>query len=375
MLIESLSRNQKMYKSIKGGKIMCQNQNIYKKLLEVRKSVPYLTKGEIGSQYAYVSSSQVLSALRNTLDNMGLLLIPKIIGKEVKPIKNNILTELTLEYEWVDVATGEKLSVPFYAQGIDERERGIGKALTYGEKYFLLKMFNIPTDDIDPDAQQPERQNPQQGQQQPKQQNNNSVPVQPEQEARQVEQQTLQEDKYITKEQLKELNSIANELATLRGTSKQNWVIACGVDNFAKLPKSQYKEVKEKLTVWLEKARERTLAEQKEQKQEKESLSNPSSEGKVVPKEKKDKNTSNNQKQEEKPTQIVEGSITHFEIKKRNGNHFAQVGITTLNGDVIGVVALGQENINILDEADHKKIKIQVSPIEGTEFFQFEKII
>lgn len=29
---------------------------------------------------------------------------------------------------------------------------GIGKALTYAEKYFLLKQFNIPTDNDDPDS-------------------------------------------------------------------------------------------------------------------------------------------------------------------------------------------------------------------------------
>jgi hypothetical protein len=43
--------------------------------------------------------------------------------------------------------------MPFYAQGVDiAGEKGVGKALTYGEKYFLLKTFNIATDKDDPDA-------------------------------------------------------------------------------------------------------------------------------------------------------------------------------------------------------------------------------
>ena len=40
----------------------------------------------------------------------------------------------------------------FYGQGVDiSGEKGVGKALTYAEKYFLLKFFNIPTDEADPD--------------------------------------------------------------------------------------------------------------------------------------------------------------------------------------------------------------------------------
>jgi hypothetical protein len=43
------------------------------------------------------------------------------------------------------------VSCRWYGQGIDSGERGVGKAMTYAEKYFLLKFFNIPTDEDDPD--------------------------------------------------------------------------------------------------------------------------------------------------------------------------------------------------------------------------------
>jgi len=43
--------------------------------------------------------------------------------------------------------------VNWYAQGIDlAGEKGPGKALTYAEKYFLLKFFNIATSADDPDT-------------------------------------------------------------------------------------------------------------------------------------------------------------------------------------------------------------------------------
>ena len=138
--------------------------NIYEKLIEVRKAVPYLKKENAGQQYKYVSSSQALGAVRAKIDELGLLLIPSVIDAKYSPLlqstsKNGnetitILTELTIEYTWLNAENPEeKLSVTWYGQGIDTTgEKGVGKALTYAEKYFMLKFFNIATDKDDPDA-------------------------------------------------------------------------------------------------------------------------------------------------------------------------------------------------------------------------------
>ena len=135
--------------------------NIYQKLVEVRKSVPYLKKDAKSHSYQYNSPSQVLGALRAKMDELGLLLETRIISKEVtqtvvpspKGEKINYFTELTLEYTWVNADNpDEKVIVPWYSQGIETAsERGIGKSLTYGERYFLMKQFSIPvdTDDVD----------------------------------------------------------------------------------------------------------------------------------------------------------------------------------------------------------------------------------
>ena len=63
-------------------------------------------------------------------------------------------TELIMTMTWVNTDNpDEKIECPWYAQGVDTAgEKGVGKALTYGEKYFLLKFFNIATDDMDPDS-------------------------------------------------------------------------------------------------------------------------------------------------------------------------------------------------------------------------------
>ena len=141
--------------------------NIYQKLIEVRKSCSYLKKENKGEQYQYVSSSQTLAALKNKMDELGLLLIPSVVGKNIrestvefkdkydKPKRQTTyFTELDMEYTWVNAEDPkETITSTWYGQGVDiAGEKGVGKALTYAEKYFLLKFFNIPTDKDDPDA-------------------------------------------------------------------------------------------------------------------------------------------------------------------------------------------------------------------------------
>lgn len=141
--------------------------NIYQKLIEVRKQVPYLQKESEGHQYKYTGSSQVLAAVRKKLDELGLLLIPRIISPNVltetvestdkfgNPKKTTTyFTELHMTMTWVNAENpDETVECPWYAQGVDiAGEKGVGKALTYGEKYFMLKFFNIATDKDDPDS-------------------------------------------------------------------------------------------------------------------------------------------------------------------------------------------------------------------------------
>ena len=152
--------------------------NIYEKLIEVRKAVPYLKKENAGQQYKYVSSSQALGAVRTKIDELGLLLIPSVLDAKYSELlkstsaKGNetitTLTELTIEYTWLNAENPEeKLSVTWYGQGLDTTgEKGVGKALTYAEKYFMLKFFNIATDKDDPDAFQDKIE----GKEQPKEQ-------------------------------------------------------------------------------------------------------------------------------------------------------------------------------------------------------------
>jgi hypothetical protein len=142
--------------------------NLFQKLIEVRKEVPYLKKENQGEQYKYVSSSQVLGNVKAKLDELGVLLIPSVKNHNVISTSIEYLndkghvtkrtttyfTELDVVMTWLNAEKpDEKIECLWYGQGVDiAGEKGVGKALTYAEKYFMLKFFNIPTDKDDPDA-------------------------------------------------------------------------------------------------------------------------------------------------------------------------------------------------------------------------------
>ncbi len=132
--------------------------NLHQKLIEVRKAVPYLQKENEGYQFKFVSSSQTLGAVRGVMDDVGVLLVPRVTGIEVRDHATSkggheYFTCLVMEFTWVNAENPEDTIVcPWYGQGLDSGEKGVGKAMTYAEKFFILKFFNIATDQDDPDA-------------------------------------------------------------------------------------------------------------------------------------------------------------------------------------------------------------------------------
>lgn len=132
--------------------------NLYEKLLAIQKAVPVVKKDGLNQsdKYKYASGVEVLNTIRPLMDELGLLLIPRVDAATMhegatRSGTTRFLTETFWTFTWHDVESGEELSVPFYAQGADlGGERGVGKAATYAEKTFLLKFFHAATSD-DPD--------------------------------------------------------------------------------------------------------------------------------------------------------------------------------------------------------------------------------
>ena len=150
---------------------------IYKKLLRIQTEVKGLSKDKKSHNYDYVSGNKLLSFLKPLMEKEGLLLKQEILsidnerqdykvwdkwvkdleGKTIggwKP-KNEILSKVMMKFTWIDAETGDVDVNLFGANGQNDWEKGLGSALTYGERYFLLKYFHISTDEDDIDN--PER--------------------------------------------------------------------------------------------------------------------------------------------------------------------------------------------------------------------------
>lgn len=140
-------------------------KSIHSKLLTIQKSVDKFVQDGQAHGYKYTTGSTVLNKIRPIMNELGLLL-----NQEVTEIVNNrmdytlkngnnkseILTTIQIRFTWIDTETGETLTSNFAANGQNDWDKGLGSALTYAERYYLLKFFHIPTDEDDVDAKKAE---------------------------------------------------------------------------------------------------------------------------------------------------------------------------------------------------------------------------
>lgn len=140
--------------------------NIYQKLIKVQKHIMGLGKDKQAFGYKYVTGDKLMGELKPLMNELGLLLKQEIISitntRQDYTTKNGnkseILSNVMMKFTWVDSETGEKDENLFGANGQNDWDKGVGSALTYGERYFLLKYFHIATDedDIDNPDRKPE---------------------------------------------------------------------------------------------------------------------------------------------------------------------------------------------------------------------------
>ena len=144
--------------------------NLYQKLHKVQSKVIGLGKDKDGQNFKYVSGTKVLDAIKPIMNELGLLLKMEVLSidnqrndyttslkqdtqtKEWagKP-KSEILSKVMMKFTWIDVETGEKDECLWGANGQNDWDKGVGSAMTYAERYFLLKYFQIATDEDDID--------------------------------------------------------------------------------------------------------------------------------------------------------------------------------------------------------------------------------
>jgi len=143
--------------------------NVYQKLIEVKKDAQGFFKDADTSSasnkrgYKYVTGSQVLSKITERMNEVGLLLIPKLGGEpkistfqttsSAGYVKDQYFYENTMTYYWINAdEPTDCIEIPWSLMGIqDDPSKAFGSALTYSERYVLLKSLGLPTDEDNPE--------------------------------------------------------------------------------------------------------------------------------------------------------------------------------------------------------------------------------
>ena len=133
------------------------------KILELKKIVCVMQKDAKGHGYDYVSEESILMAINEKMIELGLRLTPRFVSgtlfSEVLSYKNakgqdktDVIVRSEMVFEWKDIETGEVELVPWGLIGQQsDASQALGSGLTYSNRYFLLKYFNVATSNDDPD--------------------------------------------------------------------------------------------------------------------------------------------------------------------------------------------------------------------------------
>lgn len=147
---------------------MAETKNIFKKLLAITSEIGKVNKnlvvGEGKAQYKAVGEADVLKAVKELEEKYDIYSYPysrRIVDSSIlqteKEFKgeikrgNQIFLRLETVYRFVNVDDPEEhIDVTTYGDGVDTQDKAPGKAMTYSDKYALLKAYKMITGD-DPD--------------------------------------------------------------------------------------------------------------------------------------------------------------------------------------------------------------------------------
>lgn len=130
--------------------------SIDRKMLELQKSVRALDKDSENKHfnYRFVSGSKLLGVVRPKMDELGLTLTQTIIPDSIEKTGNSIF--MLLSFVWHDAYTGQTREDLWPAYGTNNSlDKAIGCAMTYAERYYIMKQLHIATDEDDVDGMEP----------------------------------------------------------------------------------------------------------------------------------------------------------------------------------------------------------------------------
>lgn len=143
--------------------------NIYQKMAKITAELKTVAKNlEVqqtrNSSYKAVSERDILDAVKPLEEKHGVYSYPasrrvleshilesENVYKDTVTKKTTFMTRIETVYRFVNIdEPSEYIETTVFSEGIDSQDKGSGKAMTYADKYALMKAYKISTGD-DPD--------------------------------------------------------------------------------------------------------------------------------------------------------------------------------------------------------------------------------
>ena len=120
-------------------------QNLVQKLCSVMAAVERVAKNGRNEfhKYDYAREADIVEAIRGELAKRNLFIFPSVRTHT----RTGEITDIMVRWKFCDGDSGEIEECDIPGSGHDRSDKGVYKALTGSEKYFLMKAFLIPTGD------------------------------------------------------------------------------------------------------------------------------------------------------------------------------------------------------------------------------------
>lgn len=160
--------------------IEIEKMNLYQKISKIRDITDAIKKNKSGYGYKYVSEDEILARVKAGMSKYHVTIYPAIQNGTVDVLQRDyqkkkfskagdpLPPEDCVEYTTKsylnmhivnDDIPDDTIVVPWYMVATSsDTAQSFGSALTYANRYFLLKFFDIATPDDDPDAWRKKKQ-------------------------------------------------------------------------------------------------------------------------------------------------------------------------------------------------------------------------
>lgn len=131
--------------------------NLFQRLIKVMRDVGTIPKtGNNSSQnYKFIEQALMMAVLRPLFVEHGIVILPEILGTEWHRPEGAKQTTARCQMRFTLINAdnpAEKIECLWSAEGADMGDKGVNKAGTSGEKYFLMKLLML-SDKDEPDAE------------------------------------------------------------------------------------------------------------------------------------------------------------------------------------------------------------------------------